>query len=64
MITVTENEAYVLAFSGTDGQGYASQQILHTSCAAYLADDPNLDGLALTREEFESQCAADCTGEN
>jgi len=63
VVVVTDNESYVVAYTGTGDQVYASEFIFGTSCSAYLADDPNLDGLVYSAEEFASQCASDCTSE-
>ena len=63
IVVVTDNESYVVAYTGTGDQVYASEWGLGTSCPAYLADDPNLDGLVYSAEEFASHCASDCTGE-
>jgi hypothetical protein len=63
VVVVTDNESYVVAYTGTGDQVYASEWALGTSCPAYLADDPNLDGLVYSAEEFASHCASDCTGE-
>jgi hypothetical protein len=63
IVVVTDNESYVVAYTGTGDQVYASEYTFGTSCPAYLADDPNLDGLVYSAEEFAIHCASDCTGE-
>jgi len=61
VVVVTDNESYVVAYTGTGEEVYASQYALGTSCPAYLADDRDLDGLVYSPAEFASRCASYCT---